>query len=194
MHLSVLQIRDIYSWSECFPSRIPGPGSKRFPHPQKKKFSIFIQKIVSKLSEIWSKMFIPDPDLDFLPIPDPGPGVKKAPDSGSATLAFIMIYCFLKSSVIFLGVVIFVFPLPVPIRGRKWKFLAWSFSHIYQIFYIYGRSVFRIRNNSNILMKNARFLFLILHEEFSSYMRSLQTTKENVQHFKTWNFFTSLFM
>jgi hypothetical protein len=31
-------------------------------------------------------MFIPDPDLDFLPIPDPG--VKKAADSvsGSATL------------------------------------------------------------------------------------------------------------
>jgi hypothetical protein len=31
-------------------------------------------------------MFIPDPDLDFLPIPYPG--VKKAPDpgSGSATL------------------------------------------------------------------------------------------------------------
>jgi hypothetical protein len=25
-------------------------------------------------------MFIPDPDLDFLPIPDPG--VKKAPDPG----------------------------------------------------------------------------------------------------------------
>jgi hypothetical protein len=44
-------------------------------------------------------MFIPDPDLDFLPIPDPGsrektrhgiPGVKKAPDprSGSATLYY----------------------------------------------------------------------------------------------------------
>jgi hypothetical protein len=31
-------------------------------------------------------MLIPDPDLEFLPIPDPG--VKKAPDpgSGSATL------------------------------------------------------------------------------------------------------------
>jgi hypothetical protein len=29
-------------------------------------------------------MFIQDPDLDFLPIPDPG--VKKAPDPGSATL------------------------------------------------------------------------------------------------------------
>ncbi len=42
-------------------------------------------------------MFIPDPDLDFLPIPDPDldftpePGVKKAPDpgSGSATLIFL---------------------------------------------------------------------------------------------------------
>jgi hypothetical protein len=29
-------------------------------------------------------MFITDPDLDFLPIPDPG--VKKAPNPGSATL------------------------------------------------------------------------------------------------------------
>jgi hypothetical protein len=29
-------------------------------------------------------MFIPDPDLDFLPVPDPG--VKKAPDPGSGTL------------------------------------------------------------------------------------------------------------
>jgi hypothetical protein len=29
-------------------------------------------------------MFIPDQDLDFLPIPDPG--VKKAPDPGFATL------------------------------------------------------------------------------------------------------------
>jgi hypothetical protein len=32
-------------------------------------------------------MFIPDPDLDFLPIPDPG--VKKPPDRGSATLVAI---------------------------------------------------------------------------------------------------------
>ncbi len=41
-------------------------------------------KTVSKLSEIWSGMFIPDPD--FFPVPDPG--VKEAPDpgSGSATL------------------------------------------------------------------------------------------------------------
>jgi hypothetical protein len=36
-------------------------------------------------------LFIPDPDADFLPILDPGPGVKKAPDlgSGSATLVTI---------------------------------------------------------------------------------------------------------
>ncbi len=35
------------------------------------------------LAEMWSRMFMPDPDpdLDFLPIPDPG--VKKAPDPGS---------------------------------------------------------------------------------------------------------------
>jgi hypothetical protein len=30
-------------------------------------------------------MFISDPELDFLPIPDPG--VKRAPNPGSATLA-----------------------------------------------------------------------------------------------------------
>ncbi len=45
---------------------------------------ILTQKIVSKLSEICSGFFIPDPD--FLPILDPG--IKKAldPGSGSATL------------------------------------------------------------------------------------------------------------
>ncbi len=36
--------------------------------------------MVSNLSEIWSGLFIPDPDPDFLPIPDPG--VKKALDPG----------------------------------------------------------------------------------------------------------------
>ncbi len=71
-------------------SRIPGPS--RLPDPGSKSFRIGIKevclthKFVSKLSEILSGMFIPDPDLDFLPIPYPG--VKKAPDpgSGSATL------------------------------------------------------------------------------------------------------------
>ncbi len=48
--------------------------------------------MVSRLLEIPSGLFIPDPDPDFLPIPDPGvkkapdPGVKKAPDPGSETL------------------------------------------------------------------------------------------------------------
>jgi hypothetical protein len=47
-----------------------------------KEFKYFLtQKFVSRLSEILSGMFIPDSDLDFLPIPDPG--VKKAPDLGS---------------------------------------------------------------------------------------------------------------
>jgi hypothetical protein len=33
--------------------------------------------MVSKLSEIWSGVFIPDLDPDFLPIPDPGSRVQK---------------------------------------------------------------------------------------------------------------------
>ncbi len=57
-----------------------------------KEFKYFNpKKIVSKLSEILSGMFIPDPDTEsgswfYSPIPDPG--VNKAPDaeSGSATL------------------------------------------------------------------------------------------------------------
>ena len=46
----------------------PDPGSAS------KNLSILTQKIVlvSKHSEIWSGFFIPDPDPDFLPIPDPG--------------------------------------------------------------------------------------------------------------------------
>jgi hypothetical protein len=61
-----------------FPSRIPGQkdsGSRIRIHI--KDLSIFNPKIVSKLLAIWSKIFIPDPDLEFLPIPEPG--VKKAP-------------------------------------------------------------------------------------------------------------------
>ncbi len=40
--------------------------------------------MVSKLSEIWTGLFISDPDPDFLPLPDPG--FKKAPDPWSGTL------------------------------------------------------------------------------------------------------------
>ncbi len=38
-------------------------------------------KIDSKLSEIWSKMFIPDLDLNFFPILDPGPRGQKGTGS-----------------------------------------------------------------------------------------------------------------
>jgi hypothetical protein len=70
----------------------PDPGSKRFrildPDPHQ-RIKVFLNpKNCFKLSRIRSGMFIPDPDLDFLPIPDPG--VKKAPDPGSATLCFFL--------------------------------------------------------------------------------------------------------
>ncbi len=78
-----------YPGSAFFPSRIPDPGS-RIPnlnchHPGSririKEFKFLTpkknNKMVSKLKKIWSGLFIPDPDpdADFLPIPDPG--VKK---------------------------------------------------------------------------------------------------------------------
>jgi hypothetical protein len=67
---AVLRIRDVYPGFRIrrFPSRIPDPGSKRFRIPDpgsgsaSEKLSIFLtQKIVSKLSEICSGIFIPDP-------------------------------------------------------------------------------------------------------------------------------------
>ena len=85
--LSVSRIRDVYPGSmiRLFSSLILDPN---FFHPgsASTNLSILTQKMVSKIQEIWSGLFIPDPDPDFLPIPDPR--VKKAPDpgSGSATL------------------------------------------------------------------------------------------------------------
>jgi hypothetical protein len=62
-------------------SRIQGQKDFRFPRIRRiKEFRYLTQKIVSKFSEILSGMFIPDPDLDFLPSRIPDPGVKKAPD------------------------------------------------------------------------------------------------------------------
>ncbi len=63
---------------ECL-SRIPNPHQS----------TRYFRKIVDKFSEIWSGLFIPDPDPHFLLIPDPG--VKKAPDLGSATLIYLAI-------------------------------------------------------------------------------------------------------
>jgi hypothetical protein len=53
-----------------------------------KDFKFQPKNCVSKLWKIWYGMFIPDPDLDVLPIPDSG--VKNAPDpeSVSTTLIF----------------------------------------------------------------------------------------------------------
>ncbi len=53
-----------------FSSRFPDPN---FFHPGSRD--------VSKLSEIWSWLFIPDPDPDFLPIPDPGSMGQKSTES-----------------------------------------------------------------------------------------------------------------
>ncbi len=63
---------------------IPHPGSEFIPSRIRiKNFKYLTQKSISKLSEIWSGLFIPDPDPDFLPIPDPG--VRKAADPGSGS-------------------------------------------------------------------------------------------------------------
>ncbi len=80
----------------------PGSRVKNIPHPgsgsTSKNSSILIQKIISKLSEIWFGMFIPiwitDLDLDFLPIQYPGSRGQTGtgswiPGSGFATLELI---------------------------------------------------------------------------------------------------------
>jgi hypothetical protein len=53
----------------------------QYPHQRIKVF--LTHKIVSKLSELWSGMFIPDPGSGSWFFAHPDPGVKKAPDSGS---------------------------------------------------------------------------------------------------------------
>jgi hypothetical protein len=50
------------------------------PDPRQ-RLGIFDPKIVSKFSVIWSGKFIPDPHLDFLPIPDPGSKDEKGTGS-----------------------------------------------------------------------------------------------------------------
>jgi hypothetical protein len=61
-------------------------GVKKFPDPgsgsASKNISIFTQKVVSMLSEIWTGMCISNPDFNFFPSQIPDPGVKKAPDPG----------------------------------------------------------------------------------------------------------------
>jgi hypothetical protein len=57
----------------------PGSGVKKISG---KDFKYTNPKNCSKLSEIWSEMFIPDPDLDFTLLESriPDPGVKRQPN------------------------------------------------------------------------------------------------------------------
>ncbi len=69
---------------------IPDPGSAS------KNLSILTQKIVSMRSEIWSGLFISDPDLGiriliFHPYRIPDPGVKNAPDPGANIYNIILV-------------------------------------------------------------------------------------------------------
>jgi hypothetical protein len=67
---------------------IPDPGSriliKEFKHFNPKKAKKWF--ISSKKYDPSCSSRIPDPDADFLPSRIPDPGVKKAPNPGSATL------------------------------------------------------------------------------------------------------------
>jgi hypothetical protein len=73
----------VYVWGSGSGTFIPDTGSRIrlffiLDPGSIKEFKYFNPKIVSKLSEIWSALFIPDPD--FLPLPKE---VKRAPDPGS---------------------------------------------------------------------------------------------------------------
>jgi hypothetical protein len=62
---------------------IPDPGSEFFPSRiRNKEFKYFKPKIVSKLSDpgYSSRIWITDPDPDFLPIPDPEFKKHRIPD------------------------------------------------------------------------------------------------------------------
>ncbi len=71
---------------------------------------ILTQKLLlSSRNMIRDVLFIPDPDLEFLPIPDPGSGGQKGtgswitdPGSGSATLfSFYMVYRYIITRILF---------------------------------------------------------------------------------------------
>jgi hypothetical protein len=87
----VLRIRDVNPGSGFF---YPGLGLKKAtyripnPVPQQKNVCIFKPKILTKLWEIRSGMFIPNPGFrgsGFFSIPDPGFKKETDPGSGSAT-------------------------------------------------------------------------------------------------------------
>jgi hypothetical protein len=85
----VLRIRGVYPGSEIFSIPDPNffhPGSEFFPSRTRihiKEFKYFNPKKIFKVSEIWSRLFIPDldpgyTDSDFFyPSRIPDPGAKK---------------------------------------------------------------------------------------------------------------------
>jgi hypothetical protein len=92
--IQVLSVADPGCLSRIQMFSIPDPN---LFHPGSririKKFNYLTQKSVSKLSEIWSGLFILDPDPVFYyqsRIPDPG--VQKAPEPGSATLQVLLYF------------------------------------------------------------------------------------------------------
>ncbi len=105
----MLLIRDVYPGSDFSPSRIPDPNCfhprSRIRIKELKYFNPKIWFLSSRKYDSGCSSRIPDPDPDFLLIPDPrsriqDPGVKKAPDPGvkkalypgsrSATLVYRM--------------------------------------------------------------------------------------------------------
>ncbi len=77
---------------------IPDPGSKQFLNPgsasASKNLSILTQKIVFKLSEIWSRMFTLDPDSGFRSWFFTHPGARGQKGTGSRIRNTAVLYCF----------------------------------------------------------------------------------------------------
>jgi hypothetical protein len=75
--------------------RIQSKKKHRIPNielTKKLKYLFFNPKIVTKLSEIWSRMFIPDPGSGFFSIPDPE--VEKSPDPQHCSIGTRHIYAY----------------------------------------------------------------------------------------------------
>ncbi len=74
----------VYPGSEFFPSWIPDSHQRIY-------YFILIQKIVSKLSEIWSGFFIPDLNPGFWFFTHPGSRIQGSTGTGYATQQKILI-------------------------------------------------------------------------------------------------------
>ncbi len=92
---AVWRIRDVYPGSRIRLFSIQDPGSRirtvsiSDPGSASKNLSVLTQKkwfLSSRKYDPGCSSRIPDPDADFYPSRIPDPGVKKAPDPGSATL------------------------------------------------------------------------------------------------------------